>query len=77
MPKLQYKHGKGALHIGGGRIFFPGQPLDVTEEEKEELLARFLDDLEVVTEEKVNKRTKKTPKDEGASDADTSTAEKS
>jgi hypothetical protein len=72
MPKLHFKHEKGALHIGGGRIFFPGQPLDVTEEEKEELLARFPDDLE----EKVAK-PKKPPKGHGEGDADTGTAEKS
>jgi hypothetical protein len=79
MPKLQYKHEKGALHIGGGRIFFPGQPLPVSEEEKEELLARFSDDLEEVeeAEEKTVKRNRKSPKGEEITDADTSAAEKS
>lgn len=81
MPKLQYKHEKGALHIGGGRIFFPGQPLYVTEEAKNALLSRFPDELEEVamveTEEKSNKRSRKNPKEEEKVDADAGTAEKS
>lgn len=77
MPKLQLKHEKGALHLGGGRIFFPGQPLLVSEEAKNELLARFPDDLEETVEEKANKRVKKTEKSEGEDHADAGSSTKS
>lgn len=77
MSKLQYKHEKGALHIGGGRIFFPETPLEVTEEEKNALLSHFPGELEEVGEEKTNKRSRKNPKEEEKFDADAGTTEKS
>lgn len=49
MPKLQYKHTKGALHIGGGRFFFANEPVEVSEEERNELLQAYGEDLEEVT----------------------------
>ncbi|MGG3801786.1 hypothetical protein [Metabacillus fastidiosus] len=48
MPKIQYKHVKGALHIGGGRFFHANEPVTVSAEEKEELLELYGDDLEEI-----------------------------
>jgi hypothetical protein len=48
MPKIQYKHEKGALHISGGRFFYPGEVHEVTAKERDELLKDYGDDLEEV-----------------------------
>lgn len=47
MPKLQYKSKTGALHIGGGRFFYAGEPVEVSAKEKDELLNNH-EDLEEV-----------------------------
>lgn len=51
MPKVQYKHKIGALHIGGGRFFYANEPVEVTAKERDELLQRY-SDLEEVKESK-------------------------
>jgi hypothetical protein len=57
MPKVQYKHEKGALHIGRGRFFFPNEPVEVTEDELKNLLDSH-EELEEVQEENTKKRRK-------------------
>lgn len=52
MPKVQYKHEKGVLHIGGGRFFNPGEAHEVTAKERDELLDLYGDDLEEIKETK-------------------------
>ncbi|WP_050184166.1 hypothetical protein [Domibacillus robiginosus] len=51
MPKVQYKHKKGALHIGGGRFFYAAEPVEVSGEEIDQLLGTYEDLEEVVDEE--------------------------
>lgn len=51
MPYVQLKHETGALHIGGGRFFYAGEPQKVTTKEKDELVAAYKD-LEEVKEPK-------------------------
>jgi hypothetical protein len=51
MPKIQYKHKKGALHIGGGRFFYANEPVEVSAKERDELLSRY-EDLEEVKPQK-------------------------
>lgn len=51
MPKVKYKHEKGALHIGGGRFFYAGEAYEVSDEEAKALTEAF-DDLEIVEEKK-------------------------
>jgi hypothetical protein len=50
MPKIRYKHKKGALHIGGGRFFYAGQVYNVSDKEWKEL--EGYEDLELVKEDK-------------------------
>ena len=49
MAKVQYKSKEGVLHIGGGRFFYGQKPVQVSEEEKGELL-KLYKDLEEVEE---------------------------
>lgn len=55
MAELQYKKETGALHIGGGRFFYSGEPVEVKDEEKAELLSKYADLEDVTTDEKVSK----------------------
>jgi SepF-like predicted cell division protein (DUF552 family) len=64
MPRVQYKHETGALHIGGGRIFYANEPVEVPEEEIDQLLETYKD-LEEVEEEET-KHTKTSLKKLGA-----------
>lgn len=64
MPKVQYKEKTGALHIGGGRFFHANEPVEVTEEEIDQLLETY-EDLEEV-EEEATKHTKTSLKKLGA-----------
>jgi GH24 family phage-related lysozyme (muramidase) len=64
MPKLQYKQPTGALHIGGGRFFYANEPMEVPEEEVDQLLETY-EDLEEVEEEET-KHTKTSLKKLGA-----------
>lgn len=50
MPKVQYKKKTGVLHIGGGRFFYANEPVEVPEEEIDELLETY-EGLEEVEEE--------------------------
>lgn len=60
MPKVQYKSKEGALHIGGGHFFYPNDPVEVSVEEKEQLLADYGEYLEeVLTPELHTKATLK------------------
>ncbi|WP_252503272.1 hypothetical protein [Sporosarcina sp. Marseille-Q4943] len=52
MPKVQYKHKTGALHIGGGRFFYANDPVEVEDNEVEGLLASYAD-LELVEGEEL------------------------
>jgi hypothetical protein len=49
MAKVQYKSKKGVFHIGGGRFFHAQKPVEVSEEESEQLLKTY-SDLELVTD---------------------------
>lgn len=51
MPKVQYKQRKGALHIGGGRFFYAAEPVEVSEEEIDQLLETYEDLEEVAVDE--------------------------
>ncbi|OLN21857.1 hypothetical protein BTO30_12625 [Domibacillus antri] len=53
MPKIQYKHKTGALHVGGGRFFYANEPVEVTSEEAAELIETYedLEEVETVQEE--------------------------
>ncbi|WP_309087192.1 hypothetical protein [Domibacillus sp.] len=51
MPKVQYKHKKGALHIGGGRFFYAAEPVEVSDEEIDQLLETYEDLEEVAVDE--------------------------
>ncbi len=51
MGKVIYKREEGILHIGGGRFFHANEPVEVTEEEKVELLEKY-EDLEEFVEQK-------------------------
>ncbi|MDQ0658764.1 hypothetical protein [Paenibacillus sp. W2I17] len=53
MPYLKYNKQKGALHIGGGRFFYPNEPIEVSEDEAEALLKRHSDLEEVKADDKV------------------------
>ncbi|MGF6357097.1 hypothetical protein ABIE27_005036 [Paenibacillus sp. 4624] len=53
MPYLQYKKQKGALHVGGGRFFYPNEPIEVNEDEAVSLLDRHADLEEVKEDVKV------------------------
>lgn len=53
MPYLKYNKQKGALHIGGGRIFYPNEPIEVGEDEVVALLDRHSDLEEVKADVKV------------------------
>jgi hypothetical protein len=66
--KVQFKHKKGVLHIGGGRFFYPGEPVEVTAAERDQLLDTYPDDL---VEVKVSKGKGTTSGDK----ADTSATE--
>jgi len=57
MPKIQYKHKKGALHIGGGRFFYANEPIEVSAKERDELLSKY-EDLEEVKPQKENSSSK-------------------
>lgn len=57
MPKVQYKKNKGALHIGGGRFFYAGEPVMLDGGEAEDLLSKHKD-LELVEEEDTTSYTK-------------------
>ncbi|ANB56407.1 hypothetical protein GFC29_3122 [Anoxybacillus sp. B7M1] len=57
MPKIQYKHKKGALHIGGGRFFYANEPVEVSAKERDELLSKY-EDLEEVKTQKENSSSK-------------------
>ncbi|EID42863.1 hypothetical protein [Parageobacillus thermoglucosidasius] len=57
MPKIQYKHKKGALHIGGGRFFYANEPVEVSAKERDELLSKY-EDLEEVKPQKENSSSK-------------------
>lgn len=46
MPKVKYKHEKGALHVGGGRFFYAQKTYEISEEEWE-TLKKFEDLIEV------------------------------
>jgi hypothetical protein len=60
MAKVIYKNKVGALHIGGGRFFYANEPVVVSEEEKDQLLAKYGEDLEeVLTPELHTKATLK------------------
>ena len=47
MPKIQYKHKTGALHIGGGRFFYANEPVEISAKERDELLEKYSDLEEV------------------------------
>lgn len=49
MPKIQYKAKDGILHIGGGRFFNAQEPVEVTDQERDDLLKAYKD-LEEVSE---------------------------
>ncbi len=51
MPYIQLKHETGALHIGGGRFFYAGEPQKVNAKERDTLLEAY-EDLEEVAEPK-------------------------
>ncbi|MCM3144365.1 hypothetical protein [Brevibacillus sp. MER 51] len=51
MPKIKYKHEKGALHIGGGRFFHAGETYEVSDKEAKELTTAY-EDLEIVEDKK-------------------------
>lgn len=57
MPKVQYKEKTGVLHIGGGRFFHANEPVEVTAEEKEELLKSFSDLEEVAVANTTTEQT--------------------
>lgn len=57
MPKVQYKKNQGALHIGGGRFFYAGEPVVVEKEEADDLISKHKD-LELVEEEDTTSYTK-------------------
>jgi len=57
MPKIQYKHKKGALHIGGGRFFYANEPIEVSAKERDELLSKY-EDLEEVKPQKESNSSK-------------------
>jgi hypothetical protein len=57
MPKIQYKHKKGALHIGGGRFFYANEPVEVSAKERDELLSKY-EDLEEVKPQKESSSSK-------------------
>lgn len=52
MAKVILKHKEGVLHIGGGRFFHANEPVEVTEAEKDTLLAAY-EDLEEFVEAEV------------------------
>lgn len=54
MPKVKYKHEKGALHVGGGRFFYAGKTYEVADEEAKQLTEAY-DDLEIVEEKKAGR----------------------
>ena len=49
--KIRLKHKKGALHIGGGRLFLAGEEYTVSTEERDALLKTYKNDLEEVKEQ--------------------------
>lgn len=51
MPKVKYKHEKGALHVGGGRFFYAGEAYEVSDEEAK-VLTEAYGDLEIIEEKK-------------------------
>lgn len=57
MPKIQYKHKKGALHIGGGRFFYANEPVEVSAKERDDLLSKY-EDLEEVKPQKESSSSK-------------------
>lgn len=62
--KVQFKHKKGVLHIGGGRFFHPGELVDVTASERDELLEAYPADLEEVKGKTKASNTADTKKEE-------------
>lgn len=50
MAKVRYKKENGILHIGGGRFFYGRNPVTVSDDEVDSLLASY-EDLELVQEE--------------------------
>ncbi|WP_404407724.1 hypothetical protein [Jeotgalibacillus malaysiensis] len=40
MPYIQYKEKTGVLHVGKGRFFYAGIPVEVTVDEEKELLKK-------------------------------------
>lgn len=58
MAELQYKKETGALHIGGGRFFYAGEPVEVKDGEKAELLSKYADLEDVTSDEKASKDNK-------------------
>lgn len=58
MAKVILKHEEGVLHVGGGRFFYAGEPVEVSEEEKEQLLEAYEDLEEFVEEEKKEEKPK-------------------
>lgn len=48
MAEVQYKSKKGVFHIGGGRFFYAQKPVEVADNELDNLLATYSNDLELV-----------------------------